>query len=84
MYCLPLTCKLPSYDAQVYRYAASLLECQLARCGLATKHAPWPRDRGATGSPAGTGFGLSEAAVGIKVSLPNTVANAAALGLLDG
>jgi hypothetical protein len=84
MYCLPLTCKLPSYDAQVYRYAASLLECQLARCGLATKHAPWPRDRGTTGSPAGTGFGLSEAAVGIKVSLPKTVANAAALGLLDG
>lgn len=72
-------------DAQVYRFAASLLGCQLARCGLAIKHAPWPRaqNNGTAGSPAGTGFGLDEAAVGVGVSLPSTVANAAAMGLLD-
>ena len=68
----------------MYRYAASLLECQLARCGLAIKHSPWPRAHGTAGSPAGTGFGLTEAAVGVAVSLPSTAANAAAKWLLDG
>ena len=72
------------YDAQVYRYATSLLECQLARCGLAIKHAPWPRAPGAAGLPAGARSGLSGAVVGARVSLPSTAANAAAMGLLDG
>ena len=72
------------YDAQVYRYATSLLECQLARCGLAIKHAPWPRAPGAAGLPAGARPGLSGAVVGARVSLPSTAANAAAMGLLDG
>ena len=72
------------YDAQVYRYATSLLECQLARCGLAIKHAPWPRAPGAAVLPAGARSGLSGAVVGARVSLPSTAANAAAMGLLDG